>query len=71
MQRFPNIESNKMIGTCSLLDPRFKLYPFTSEISKKIIKEHVKQLAIAEYSKQRAEENNERETQELQIPTEL
>lgn len=53
LTRFNNLEMNKTIGTCSFLDPRYKLFAFSSSQAQNIIKEHVKKLATAEYNKER------------------
>lgn len=53
LTRFENIESNTIVGVCSLLDPRYKIYDFSSPQAQHSIKERVKKMATHEYNMER------------------
>lgn len=44
---------NKQVALSSFLDPRYKLYPFSSPSAKTAVKEHIKRLATAESNAER------------------
>lgn len=56
VRRFDKVEYNNILGTCTFLDPRFKLHAFAAAAAKTNVKEHVTKLVTYEYSLQRRQD---------------
>lgn len=58
LTRFDNLEYNKLVGVNTFLDPRFKLFAFSSDKHKDYIKKHLIQLVTSKIDKQKQAQRN-------------